>query len=86
MQAGRITAEQIDEHLLAQHLYTAGQPALDLLIRTGGDMRISNFMLYQCAYAELVFTPTYWPDFNADRYREVLLEYQRRDRRFGGIP
>jgi undecaprenyl diphosphate synthase len=79
-------AEQIDESTLAEHLYTAGLPELDLLIRTAGDMRISNFLLWQSAYAELYFTPTLWPDFDEAEIERALAAFARRERRFGGVP
>ena len=75
---------QIDESHFADHLYTAGQPDVDLLIRTGGDQRTSNFLLWQAAYAELVFYPKFWPDFSEGDFDAALVEYDRRDRRFGG--
>lgn len=78
-------AFQLDEATLARHLYTAGQPDPDLLIRTSGEMRVSNFLLWQIAYAELYVTDTYWPDFNRTRLLEALAEYQKRERRFGGL-
>lgn len=74
----------IDEAHFAEHLYTAGQPDVDLLIRTGGDRRTSNFLLWQAAYAELVFYDKYWPDFGVDDFDAALAEFARRDRRFGG--
>ncbi len=74
----------IDETHFADHLYTAGQADVDLLIRTGGDQRTSNFLLWQAAYAELVFCPKFWPDFTADDLDAALGEYARRERRFGG--
>jgi undecaprenyl diphosphate synthase len=74
----------IDEAHFAEHLYTAGQPDVDLLIRTGGDRRTSNFLVWQAAYAELVFCDKFWPDFLEGDLDEALAEYQRRDRRFGG--
>ena len=67
------------------YLYTSGLPPVDLLIRTSGEMRISNFLLYQIAYAELYFTDTYWPDFSKDDYIKALKEYESRTRRFGGL-
>lgn len=73
----------IDEGHFAEHLYTAGQPDVDLLIRTGGDRRISNFLVWQAAYAELVFCDKFWPDFSDDDLDDALAEYERRDRRFG---
>jgi undecaprenyl diphosphate synthase len=74
----------IDEAHFAEHLYTAGQPDVDLLIRTGGDHRTSNFLVWQAAYAELVFCDRYWPDYSVDDFDEALAEFERRDRRFGG--
>ena len=74
----------IDEAHFAEHLYTAGQPDVDLLIRTGGDRRTSNFLLWQAAYAELVFYDKYWPDVGVDDFDTALAEFARRDRRFGG--
>lgn len=76
--------EGIDEESFSRHLYTADQPDPDLLIRTSGELRLSNFLLYQCAYSELYFTPTLWPDFNADELHKALTAYSGRNRRFGG--
>lgn len=69
---------------IAGHLYTAGQPDVDLLIRTSGEQRLSNFMLWQCAYAEFIFVDTLWPDFTVNDFKAALEAYSRRDRRFGG--
>ena len=74
----------IDEAHFAEHLYTAGQADVDLLIRTGGDRRISNFLVWQAAYAELVFCDKYWPEFKPKDLDAAIAEYERRDRRFGG--
>lgn len=74
----------IDEVHFAAHLYTAGQPDVDLLVRTGGDRRTSNFLVWQAAYAELVFCDKYWPDFTPDDLDAALADFERRDRRFGG--
>jgi undecaprenyl diphosphate synthase len=82
--AARADPETVDEAHLAEHLYTAGQPDVDLLIRTGGDHRTSNFLLWQAAYAELIFVDRYWPDYTVDDFDAALLEYERRERRFGG--
>jgi len=82
---GERKATEIDEAALFESLYTAGLPQLDLLIRTGGEKRLSNFMLLQAAYAELYFTDAYWPDFSEKKYIEALKEFQRRDRRFGAV-
>ena len=79
----KIDAHTIDEKTVAAHLDTGGVPDPDLLIRTSGEMRISNFYLWQLAYSELYVTPTLWPDFREREYLEALLDYQRRRRRFG---
>ncbi len=76
---------RIDEELVSANLYTAGQPELDLLIRTSGELRVSNFLLWQIAYAEIYVTPTLWPDFRRTNLLEALVEYQKRERRFGGL-
>jgi len=81
-----LPTEQIDEQTIQSHLSTAGQPDADLVIRTGGDQRTSNFLLWQTAYAELYFTPTYWPDFGREQLHAALTEYGQRQRRFGGLP
>jgi undecaprenyl diphosphate synthase len=76
---------QIDESTFARYLYTAGQPDPDLLIRTSGEMRISNFLLWQIAYAEIWVTPTLWPDFRKKELFSAIRDYQKRDRRYGGV-
>ena len=81
---GEIAPEDIDEEMLARHLYTKGLPDVDLMIRTSGEMRLSNFLLYQCAYAEFDFPSVLWPDFDLKAYHEGLSAFQHRDRRFGG--
>lgn len=78
-------AKTIDEESVGRHLYTAGLPELDLMIRTSGEMRISNFLLWQAAYAELHVTPVLWPDFRKEHLVAALEDYQARDRRFGGL-
>jgi len=83
VEAGEIRSSDITETLFSEHLYTANMPDPDLLIRTSGECRISNFLLWQIAYAEIYMTPTYWPDFRKEEYVEALIEYQRRERRFG---
>ncbi|WP_196590268.1 isoprenyl transferase [Pectinatus frisingensis] len=83
--AGKLDASAVDEQMVDNNLYTAYQPPVDLLIRTGGDMRISNFLLWQCAYAELWFTEKNWPDFKPDDFAAAVQSYQTRDRRFGGL-
>ena len=75
----------INEEQLARHLYTGGLPDPDLLIRTSGEMRVSNFLLWQIAYSEIFVTETLWPDFNRARLLEALVEFQKRERRYGGI-
>lgn len=82
--AARVDPNAIDEAHFAEHLYTIGQPDVDLVIRTGGDVRTSNFLLWQAAYAELVFCAKYWPDFTADDLDNALADFERRERRFGG--
>ncbi|HOP10431.1 MAG TPA: polyprenyl diphosphate synthase [Oscillospiraceae bacterium] len=82
---GKLLPKDIDEQEFDRHLYTAGQPPVDLLIRTGGDMRISNFLLWQIAYAEIVVNKKYWPDFTEKDLDAAIEEYEKRDRRFGGI-
>jgi len=82
---GEMTAESIDEAAISAHLYTAGIPDPDLLIRTSGEMRVSNFLLWQIAYAELYVTETLWPDFTRADLLRAILDYQKRDRRFGGL-
>jgi undecaprenyl diphosphate synthase len=84
--AGRITPEQVDEDALARRLYTAEWPDPDLLIRTSGEQRISNFLLWQLAYAEFHVSPVLWPDFTRQHFFEAILDFQRRDRRFGRVP
>ncbi|MBF0439115.1 MAG: di-trans,poly-cis-decaprenylcistransferase [Magnetococcales bacterium] len=81
--AGRITPEEITENLLSSRLTTAGQVDPDLLIRTGGEQRISNFLLWQMAYTEMVFLPIYWPEFDAGHLEQAIRDYVGRDRRFG---
>jgi undecaprenyl diphosphate synthase len=82
--AARVDPNRVDESHFAEHLYTAGQADVDLLIRTGGDRRTSNFLLWQAAYAELVFFDCFWPDFTVDDLDAALADYARRERRFGG--
>lgn len=82
--AGELDPETVDEQVFAQHLYTDGIPDPDLLIRTSGELRISNFLLWQLAYSEFVFPDLYWPDFGRQALTEAVASYQQRDRRFGG--
>ncbi len=81
--AGSLAVEAVDEECSARHLFTAGLPDPDLLIRTSGEQRISNFLLWQCAYAELVFTKTLWPDFAKSDLEQAIAEYCGRERRYG---
>ncbi len=83
--AAGLAPETIDEDTIAAHLYTAGQPDPDLLIRTSGELRVSNFLLWQIAYAEIWVTETLWPDFRRLHLFQALLDYQRRERRYGGL-
>ncbi len=83
---GRLSADAIDEDAIGARLYTAGCPDPDLLIRTSGEQRISNFLLWQLAYTELVISPVLWPEFGRQQLFDALREYQRRDRRFGRVP
>ena len=80
-----LTPDEVDEETFAKYLYSAGIPDVDLLIRTGGEMRLSNFLLWQASYAELYFTDTLWPDFSGADIEKALTEYARRQRRFGGL-
>jgi len=82
---GRLGSLEIDEHSISRHLYTSSVPDPDLLIRTSGEMRISNFLLWQIAYAELYVTDTLWPDFTRTDLLQAVLAYQGRDRRYGGL-
>ena len=84
VQKGEMQPEDIDEGAVARHLYTHGLPDVDLLIRTSGEMRLSNFLLYQCAYAEFMFPAVLWPDFDLAAYHEALHAFGSRERRFGG--
>jgi undecaprenyl diphosphate synthase len=82
---GRLDPESVDEAVMARHLYTAGLPDPDLLIRTSGEVRISNFMLWQVAYSEIWVTPVLWPDFRKEHLFRAVLDYQHRERRFGRV-
>lgn len=82
---GRINLEDLDDQLFSQYLYTKGQPDPDLLIRPSGELRLSNFLLYQVAYTEFWYSDILWPDFKEDKLYEAILDYQKRNRRFGGI-
>ncbi|KAB2661604.1 MAG: isoprenyl transferase [Verrucomicrobia bacterium] len=85
VKAGKLEAAEINEQMLSQHLYTRNIPDPDLLIRTSGEMRVSNFLLWQISYTELVVTPTFWPDFRKQHLYIALEEYTRRHRRFGSV-
>lgn len=83
--AGKASPEQLTEKGFESYLYSAGIPAPELLIRPGGEQRLSNFLLWQCAYTELYYTDVLWPDFTKEDLRQAIAAYQRRDRRFGGV-
>ncbi len=83
--AGELAVEKIDEATFERELLTAGVPDPDLLIRTSGEQRISNFLLWQCAYAELVFVDTLWPDFGKEHLEKAIAEFRKRERRYGGV-
>ena len=85
IQAGRLQPDQVDEAVVARHLYTAGMTDPDLLIRTAGEMRVSNFLLWQLWYAEIWVTPTCWPDFDVPTFHQALRDYAGRERRYGGV-
>lgn len=85
VQKGEKAAQDLDESLFASYLYTAGLPDIDLMIRTSGEQRLSNFLLYQNAYAEFVFTDVKWPDFRRDAFVTCLKEFETRQRRYGGL-
>lgn len=80
---GTLSVDEIDDSVISEHLLTAGIPDPDLMIRTGGECRISNYLLWQIAYAELIFTPSLWPDFTKEEFCKIILKYQSRERRFG---
>jgi len=85
LQAGELAPDQVDEKVFAQGLYVPGLPDPDLLIRTSGEMRLSNFLLWQCAYSELLITPVLWPDFREREFLLAVADYQGRERRFGAL-
>ena len=85
VKAGRLATEAITPEAMARSLYASDVPDPDLLIRTGGEQRLSNFLLWQCAYSEFVFVPEHWPDFSREILERALAEYRSRDRRFGGL-
>ena len=83
VQNGELKPEDIDSRLVSEHLNTNFMPDPDLLIRTGGELRLSNYLLWQCAYTELYFCDTYWPDFHEEDLCKAICAYQKRERRFG---
>ena len=83
--SANVSSDKVDEFVFSQYLYTSGIPNPDLIIRTGGEIRLSNFLLWQAAYSELYFTPVLWPDFGQEDIEEALSEYKRRERRFGSV-
>jgi undecaprenyl diphosphate synthase len=85
VESGVIQAASIDESVIERHLYTQGMPDPDLLIRTSGEMRISNFLLWQISYSELWITPKSWPEFGREDFRDALQHFAKRQRRFGGL-
>jgi undecaprenyl diphosphate synthase len=85
VQRGDLAPDEIHEATVSEHLYTRGLPDPDILIRTSGELRLSNFLLWQLAYTELFFTPTLWPDFNRDEFIGILRAFQNRERRFGTV-
>ncbi len=85
VQSGELNPATIDDTTLSHHLYSKGIPDPDIIIRTGGDVRISNFLLWQCAYSELFFIDTLWPDFDRGKLVQLIQTFQTRDRRFGGV-
>lgn len=84
VEAGMRKADEITEEMISDNLYTAGIPDPDLVIRTSGEIRLSNYLLWQCAYSEFIFTDVLWPDFTKEEYEKTIEEYQGRKRRFGG--
>lgn len=81
---GSLSAEEITEAMLSENLYTAGIPDPDMIVRTSGEMRLSNYLLWQCAYSEFIFTDVLWPDFTKEEYEKTIEIFQNRKRRFGG--
>jgi undecaprenyl diphosphate synthase len=85
VKSGALDPENITDKTVSDHLYTAGMLDPDLIVRTSGEVRLSNFLMWQAAYSELVFTPTLWPDFSKQEFYQILIDYQQRDRRFGKV-
>ncbi|MGI5898806.1 MAG: polyprenyl diphosphate synthase [Christensenellales bacterium] len=84
--AGKLSQDEIGEETVSDYLYTAGQPDVDILVRTGNERRLSGFMLYQCSYAEIFICDEMWPDFTTKKLEEILCNYKKRNRRFGSVP
>jgi undecaprenyl diphosphate synthase len=82
---GKIEPDEIDENIVSRYMWTGGLPDPDLIIRPSGELRLSNFLLWQCAYSEFWFSDIYWPDFNSEYLYRAIIDYQTRDRRFGGV-
>jgi len=80
-----IQPEKVTDEMVSRYMYTAGVPDPDLIIRTSGELRVSNFLIWQAAYSEWYITPTYWPDFDKEEYRRALEAFAQRDRRYGGV-
>jgi undecaprenyl diphosphate synthase len=85
VRSGTLEDKDITDQTISDHLYTAGMPDPDLIIRTSAEFRLSNFLMWQAAYSELAFTPTLWPDFTRQEFYQILIDYQQRDRRFGKV-
>ena len=85
VQSGDLSIDKIDDKVIDDNLYTKDLPPVDLMIRTSGDIRLSNFLLWQAAYAEFWFTKTNWPDFSSEEFLQAIVDFQKRDRRFGGL-
>jgi len=85
VRSGTLGEKDITDKTISDHLYTAGMPDPDLIIRTSAEFRLSNFLMWQAAYSELAFTPTLWPDFTRQEFYQILIDYQQRDRRFGKV-
>jgi undecaprenyl diphosphate synthase len=84
--AAGVTADAIDEQAISAHLSTRGLPDPDLIIRTSGESRLSNFLIWQAAYSEYWVTPVFWPDFDSEQLQQAIQDYGQRERRFGGLP
>jgi undecaprenyl diphosphate synthase len=82
--SGKISPEDISEEMISNHLYTSGMPDPGLLIRTGGEMRLSNYLLWQSAYTEIFVTPVLWPEFTPEHFDQAMIDFARRNRRWGG--